>query len=179
MPPAATLLGGLGLEPFDPASPASICTAHCAARRVAIKQALLAGDIVVGAGNIYACEALFRAGIDPRTWPRAAVSRPRCERLAEAVRHILAQALDLGGSTLRDYRDAHGMAGSFQQHAAVYGREGQPCLACGTDPCGASCKASARASSARTASGVEATPRGVTRRIRFPPARCVLPCDND
>ena len=131
VPPAATLLGGLGLEPFDPAFTGEYLHRALRGRRAAIKQALLAGDIVVGAGNIYACEALFRAGIAPRT-AAGRVSRPRCERLAEAVRHILAQALDLGGSTLRDYRDAHGMAGSFQQHAAVYGREGQPCLACGT-----------------------------------------------
>ena len=127
----ATRLGGLGLEPFDPAFTGEYLHRALRGRRVAIKQALLAGDIVVGAGNIYACEALFRAGVDPRT-AAGRVSRPRCERLAEAVRHILAQALDLGGSTLRDYRDAHGMAGSCQQHAAVSGREGQPCLACGT-----------------------------------------------
>ncbi len=131
VPPAATRLGGLGLEPFDPAFTGEYLHRALRGRRVAIKQALLAGDIVVGAGNIYACEALFRAGIAPRT-AAGRVSRPRCERLAEAVRHILAQALDLGGSTLRDYRDAHGMAGSFQQHAAVYGREGQPCRTCGT-----------------------------------------------
>ncbi len=130
-PPAAKLLEGLGLEPFDPAFTGEHLHRALRGRRVAIKQALLAGDIVVGAGNIYACEALFEAGIDPRT-PAGRVSRPRCDRLATAVRRILAQALDLGGSTLRDFRDAHGMAGSFQQHAAVYGREGQPCTTCGT-----------------------------------------------
>lgn len=130
-PPAATLLAGLGLEPFDPAFTGEHLHRALRGRRVAIKLALLAGDIVVGAGNIYACEALFQAGIDPRT-AAGRVSRPRCDRLAEAVRRILAQALDLGGSTLRDFRDAHGMAGSFQQHAAVYGREGQPCLVCST-----------------------------------------------
>ena len=129
-PPAAGLLAGLGLEPFDAAFTGAHLHAALRGRRVAIKQALLAGDIVVGAGNIYACEALFRAGIDPRT-PAGRVSLARCERLAAALRSILARALDLGGSTLRDFRDAHGMAGSFQQHAAVYGREGQACLACG------------------------------------------------
>jgi formamidopyrimidine-DNA glycosylase len=128
--PAAKLLATLGLEPFDPAFTGE--TLHCAlrGRRIAIKQALLAGDIVVGAGNIYACEALFEAGIDPRM-AAGRVSRVRCERLAAAIRRILAQALELGGSTLRDFRDAHGMAGSFQQHAAVYGRAGEPCLVCG------------------------------------------------
>ncbi len=130
-PPAATLLGGLGLEPFDPAFTGEHLHRALRGRRVAIKQALLAGDIVVGAGNIYACEALFEAGIDPRA-PAGRVSRVRCDRLAAAVRRILAQALDLGGSTLRDFRDAHGMAGSFQLHAAVYGREGEPCSVCST-----------------------------------------------
>jgi formamidopyrimidine-DNA glycosylase len=129
--PAAKLLAGLGLEPFDPAFGGEHLHRALRGRRVAIKQALLAGDIVVGAGNIYACEALFSAGIDPRT-PAGRISRPRCDRLAEAVRRILAQALELGGSTLRDFRDAHGMAGSFQQHAAVYGRAGEACPACGT-----------------------------------------------
>lgn len=130
-PPAAKLLAGLGLEPFDPAFNGEHLHRALRGRRVAIKQALLAGDIVVGAGNIYACEALFAAGIDPRL-AAGRLSRPRSERLAAAVRRILAQALDLGGSTLRDYRDAHGMAGSFQQQARVYGREGRPCLDCGT-----------------------------------------------
>lgn len=129
--PAAKLLAGLGLEPFDPAFTGEHLHRALRGRRVAIKQALLAGDIVVGAGNIYACEALFEARIDPRL-AAGRLSRPRSERLAAAVRHILAQALDLGGSTLRDYRDAHGMAGSFQQQAKVYGREGLPCLVCGT-----------------------------------------------
>jgi formamidopyrimidine-DNA glycosylase len=129
--PARKLVAGLGLEPFDPAFGGEHLHRALRGRRVAIKQALLAGDIVVGAGNIYACEALFEAGIDPRT-PAGRVSRPRCDRLADAIRRILAQALALGGSTLRDFRDAHGMAGSFQQHAAVYGRAGQPCLACAT-----------------------------------------------
>jgi formamidopyrimidine-DNA glycosylase len=127
--PAAKLLDGLGLEPFDAAFTGEHLHRALRGRRLAIKQALLAGDIVVGAGNIYACEALFEARIDPRM-AAGRVSRARCERLAQAVRRILAQALDLGGSTLRDFRDAHGMAGSFQRHAAVYGREGEPCSVC-------------------------------------------------
>lgn len=131
MPPAATLLGGLGLEPFDPAFSGEYLHRALRGRRVAIKQALLAGDIVVGAGNIYACEALFAAGIDPRV--RASnLSRPRCEKLAAAVRDTLSRALAAGGSTLRDFRDAHGVAGAFQNEARVYGRAGQPCLVCGT-----------------------------------------------
>jgi formamidopyrimidine-DNA glycosylase len=128
--PAARLLAGLGLEPFDPAFDGAHLHRAWRGRRVAIKQALLAGDVVVGAGNIYACEALFDAGIDPRL-PAGRLSRQRCERLAASVRTTLAGALGLGGTTLRDFRDAHGMSGSFQQQARVYGREGEPCVACG------------------------------------------------
>ncbi|MEO6031695.1 MAG: zinc finger domain-containing protein, partial [Burkholderiaceae bacterium] len=128
---AAKLLAGLGLEPFDPAFDGAHLHAALRGRRVAIKQALLGGAIVVGAGNIYACEALFEAGIDPRTRSDR-VSLARCERLAAAVRSTLARALELGGSTLRDFRDAHGMAGAFQLQAHVYGREDQACTRCGT-----------------------------------------------
>ena len=129
--PAAKLLAGLGLEPFDAAFDGTYLHRALRGRRVAIKQALLAGDVVVGAGNIYACEALFEAGIDPRV-PAGRLSRPRCEKLAAAIRRILAQALELGGTTLRDFRDAHGMAGRFQQHARVYGRAGEACTICAT-----------------------------------------------
>ena len=127
---AARLLAGLGLEPFDPAFTGAHLRAALRGKRVAIKQALLGGAIVVGAGNIYACEALFEAGIDPRTRSDR-VGPARCERLATAVRRTLARALELGGSTLRNFRDAHGMAGEFQLAARVYGREGQPCVRCG------------------------------------------------
>ena len=127
--PAATLLAGLGIEPFDAAFDGAHLHAALRGRRVAIKQALLGGAIVVGAGNIFACEALFAAGIDPRTRSDR-LSRPRCDRLATAVRDTLARALDLGGSTLRNFSDAHGMAGQFQLHARVYGREGQSCVRC-------------------------------------------------
>ncbi|HJV63006.1 MAG TPA: bifunctional DNA-formamidopyrimidine glycosylase/DNA-(apurinic or apyrimidinic site) lyase [Albitalea sp.] len=128
---AGKLLAGLGLEPFDPAFTGAHLHAALKRRRVAVKLALLSGDIVVGAGNIYACEALFAAGIDPRTRSDR-ISRPRCDRLAASVRQTLAQALALGGSTLRDFRDAHGMEGRFQAQAQVYGREAQPCRVCGS-----------------------------------------------
>jgi formamidopyrimidine-DNA glycosylase len=128
---ARKLLAGLGVEPFDPAFSGEYLHAALKKRRVAVKLALLGGDIVVGAGNIYACEALFAAGIDPRLRSDK-LSRPRAQRLAVAVRETLARALALGGSTLRDFRDAHGMAGEFQDQAQVYGREGQPCLVCAT-----------------------------------------------
>ena len=128
---ASKLLAGLGVEPFDATFSGTYLHAALQRRRVAVKLALLSGDIVVGAGNIYACEALFAAGIDPRMRSDK-ISRPRAERLAIAVRETLARALALGGSTLRDFRDAHGMAGEFQLQAQVYGREGEPCHVCAT-----------------------------------------------
>jgi formamidopyrimidine-DNA glycosylase len=126
---AAKLLAKLGLEPFDPHFDGAHLHAALRKRRVSVKQALLGGAIVVGAGNIYACEALFEAGIDPRTRSDR-ISRPRADRLATAVRAILARAVELGGSTLRDFRDAHGAAGEFQLEARVYGRAGQRCVRC-------------------------------------------------
>ncbi len=126
---AAKLLAGLGLEPFDAKFHGAYLKSQLCARSVNVKQALLSGSIVVGAGNIYACEALFEAGIDPRLRGMK-LSLARCEQLAVAIRGTLARALDLGGSTLRDFRDAHGMAGEFQSHAKVYGRENQPCVVC-------------------------------------------------
>jgi formamidopyrimidine-DNA glycosylase len=127
--PASTLLAKLGAEPFDQTFTAQQFHAALHHRRAAVKLALLGGDIVVGAGNIYACEALFTAGIDPRLRCDR-LSQPRAARLLEAVRSTLAQALALGGSTLRDFHDAHGMAGNYQAQAQVYGREGLPCLRC-------------------------------------------------
>jgi formamidopyrimidine-DNA glycosylase len=130
-PPAAALLARLGAEPFDAALTADALHAALHNRDGAIKPLLLGGRVVVGAGNIYACEALFRAGIHPRTKARR-IGRARCERLLGALRATLARALELGGSTLRDFQDAHGMAGEFQTEAQVYGRAGQPCRRCGT-----------------------------------------------
>jgi formamidopyrimidine-DNA glycosylase len=129
--PAASLLARLGPEPFDERLTAATLHAALRRRKVAIKPLLLGGQVVVGAGNIYACEALFRAGIDPRTRCDR-LSRPACARLLAALRETLARALELGGSTLRDFRDAHGVGGEFQTQAQVYGREGQPCTRCAT-----------------------------------------------
>lgn len=126
----AKLLAGLGREPFDEGLTPEGVHAALRGRRVSIKQALLAGDIVVGAGNIYACEALFRSGIDPRL-AAGKVSRPRVSRLLEEVRAVLAQAIEQGGSSLRDFKDAHGAQGHFQLSTQVYGREGQACRVCG------------------------------------------------
>jgi formamidopyrimidine-DNA glycosylase len=129
--PAATLLARLGPEPFDPELTAARFHAALRQRRAPIKAVLLAGDAVVGAGNIYACEALFQAGIHPAL--RAdRISLPRADRLLAAVRGTLGRALALGGSTLRDFTDVHGASGAYQAEAAVYGREGQHCPRCGT-----------------------------------------------
>ena len=127
--PAAGLLSSLGAEPFDPALTPALFHQALHQRRSPIKAVLLSGAVVVGAGNIYACEALFQAGIDPRLRCHL-ISRPRAARLLAALRETLARALALGGSTLRDFRDAHGMDGQFQASASVYGRAGEPCPRC-------------------------------------------------
>jgi formamidopyrimidine-DNA glycosylase len=100
-------------------------------RRSAIKQVLLAGDIVVGVGNIYASEALFMSGIRP-TLRADRLSKPRAARLHAAIVQVLQRAVALGGSTLRDFSSAEGQSGYFQLDAMVYGREGLPCRVCGT-----------------------------------------------
>ena len=128
--PASKLLARLGAEPFDAALTPLSFHAALQRRRTAVKTALLAGEIVVGAGNIYACEALFAAAIDPRV-RCCNLSRPRAEHLLASVRTTLARALELGGSSLRDFRDAHGIDGAYQLEARVYGRDGQPCERCG------------------------------------------------
>jgi formamidopyrimidine-DNA glycosylase len=125
------LLAHLGIEPFDAAFTGVWLQARLRGRNVSIKQALLAGDVVVGVGNIYASEALFRAGIRPTT-AAGRVSLARCERLVTEVRDTLAQAIAAGGSTLRDFRGSDGKPGYFQHQRLVYDREGQPCRICGT-----------------------------------------------
>ncbi|CAN5201097.1 bifunctional DNA-formamidopyrimidine glycosylase/DNA-(apurinic or apyrimidinic site) lyase [soil metagenome] len=125
------LLASLGIEPFDPAFTGEWLHARLAGRKVSIKQALLAGDVVVGVGNIYASEALFRARIRPTT-AAGRISLARCERLADAVKATLTEAIAAGGSTLRDFRGSDGKPGYFQHQRLVYDREGQPCRVCGT-----------------------------------------------
>ncbi len=125
------LLIGLGVEPFSTAFTAALMYQRTRGRSMSVKQALLAGTIVVGVGNIYASESLFRAGIRPTT-AAGKVSLPRYEKLAVAVRDILANAIDKGGSTLRDFIGSNGESGYFQMEHAVYDREGQPCRVCAT-----------------------------------------------
>ena len=129
--PTHPLLDGLGPEPFDPAFDVRYLWAKTRGRRAAIKALLMDNRIVVGVGNIYAAESLFRAGIRPTT-PAGRVSRARLAALVDAVRQVLDEAIVKGGSTLRDYVDASGEPGYFQLDYRVYGREGEPCRVCGT-----------------------------------------------
>lgn len=127
---ARKLLGGLGAEPLSDDFTPQVLQQGFRGRSVSVKQALLAGDVVVGVGNIYACEALFLAGIRPAA-AAGKISLRRLERLHAAIRQVLAQAIAQGGSTLRDFVGVHGNAGHFQLTANVYGRKGQPCHQCG------------------------------------------------
>lgn len=124
------LLAKLGVEPLgDDFSPNCLYKGFNN-RRQAVKNALLNGHIVVGVGNIYASEALYRAGIHPET-PAGQLSRYRLGKLHEAIQHTLHTALAAGGTTLQDYINATGEPGSyFELHAQVYGKEGEPCPRC-------------------------------------------------
>lgn len=128
-PLAHPLLASLGPEPLERAFDGSYLHQRARGRRVAVKPFLMDSRIVVGVGNIYASEALFRACIHPK---RAAgrISRSRMERLAGAVKDVLCDALRAGGTTLRDYSDSEGSPGHFAQDLRVYGRESLPCPNC-------------------------------------------------
>ncbi|RYF05457.1 MAG: bifunctional DNA-formamidopyrimidine glycosylase/DNA-(apurinic or apyrimidinic site) lyase [Oxalobacteraceae bacterium] len=125
------LLRGLGVEPLIDGFDGALLYRETRKRNAPIKQVLLSGDIVVGVGNIYACESLFRAGISPKT-AASRISRARYDKLAEAIRDILADAIVQGGSTLRDFIAVNGQSGYFQQTYFVYDRAGVPCRNCGT-----------------------------------------------
>jgi formamidopyrimidine-DNA glycosylase len=118
---------GLGPEPLDPAFSAAHLASAFAGRRQSVKATIADQRVVAGLGNIYVCEALHRARISPM---RAAGDvAPRAQaRLAEAVKAVLAEAIQAGGSTLRDYAAADGALGYFQHRLRVYGREGEPCM---------------------------------------------------
>jgi formamidopyrimidine-DNA glycosylase len=123
------LLRDLGVEPLEPGFSGKLLYDQTRRRATSVKQALMAGDIVVGVGNIYASESLFRAGINPKT-PAGRVSLARYDKLAQAVREILAEAIVQGGSTLRDFISVNGQSGYFQQSYFVYDRAGEPCRVC-------------------------------------------------
>jgi formamidopyrimidine-DNA glycosylase len=128
-PGVTKLLASLGVEPLESDFEPGAFHAALKTRHAAIKQVLLAGDIVVGVGNIYASEALFMSGIRP-TAKASSISLPRAKRLHAAIRSVLQAAVDKGGSTLRDFASADGQTGYFQLEAKVYDRAGEPCRAC-------------------------------------------------
>ncbi len=123
------LLARLGPEPLEPGFDGAYLRAALAGKMAPIKAALLDQGVVAGLGNIYVCEALFRAGLSPRR-RAASVGRDGAHRLATAIRCVLTEAIAAGGSSLRDYVQADGALGYFQHHWAVYGREGEPCPNC-------------------------------------------------
>jgi formamidopyrimidine-DNA glycosylase len=125
------LLAGLGPEPLAPSFDGDRLYAQTRRRKAAIKQVLMDSHVLAGIGNIYASEALHRAGIHPARSANR-LSRVRYRRLAEAIHATLELALAAGGSTLRDYVDATGAPGCFQHQYGVYGRAGEPCRQCGS-----------------------------------------------
>jgi formamidopyrimidine-DNA glycosylase len=125
------LLAALGPEPFSAAFDADYLYRITRGRRVAIKQLVMNSRLVVGVGNIYASEALFRARLRPGRVARS-LSRDDAARLVRAIRTVLRQAIRAGGTTLRDYLSADGAPGYFRQRLYVYERRGKPCRRCGS-----------------------------------------------
>lgn len=119
----------LGPEPLDEAFDGPTLASALAGRRTPIKAALLSQETVVGVGNIYACEALFHAGISPKRLAHT-VQGERADRLVAAIKQVLLKAIAAGGSSLRDHVQPSGELGYFQHEWAVYGREGEPCPGC-------------------------------------------------
>jgi len=130
-PEAHMLLASLGPEPLSAQFDAEWLYRITRGRRASIKETLMNSRVVAGVGNIYANEALFRAGIHPRT-PAGRLSRQRCAALVDAVRETLADAIAAGGSSLRDWRHADGGLGYFQQRYFVYDRADAGCRTCGS-----------------------------------------------
>ena len=121
------LLAGLGPEPLGNAFDEEYLVARLRARNTPIKEALLDQRVVAGLGNIYVCEALHRAGISPKR-KAGRIGAGRVRTLVPIIRQVLSEAIEAGGSSLRDYRQADGELGYFQHTFQVYDREGEPCL---------------------------------------------------
>ncbi len=126
------LFSRIGVEPLGNAFHAAHLASSLAGRHTPLKAALLDQKVVAGLGNIYVCEALHRAGLSPRRLARTIVRKdgspgPRVERLAASIKAVLQDAIEAGGSTLRDYAQADGSLGYFQHRFSVYDREGEPC----------------------------------------------------
>ncbi|MGC4017288.1 MAG: bifunctional DNA-formamidopyrimidine glycosylase/DNA-(apurinic or apyrimidinic site) lyase [Luteolibacter sp.] len=130
-PLAHPLLGNLGPEPLEDDFTAEALAKACSRRSIPIKLAIMDAKTVVGVGNIYASEALFRAKILPDT-PANTVSKPRLKRLTQAIRDVLSDSIAEGGTTLRDFLKSDGEPGYFRQKLFVYDRKGEPCRVCGT-----------------------------------------------
>lgn len=124
-------VGALGPEPLDAAFDGAILAARANESRRALREVLLDQTVVAGIGNIYAIEACHRAGINPLVGAYR-LQASAWDRLAVALRDVLVQAIDNGGTTLRDFRDVSGHAGRNQDELRVYGRAGDPCPKCGT-----------------------------------------------
>jgi len=124
------LLRELGPEPLEDEFSTDYLAAAAKGRKVAIKQLVMNSKIVVGVGNIYACEALFLSGIRP-TAEAGKVSRGRVEKLVGAIKAVLSAAIESGGTTLRDFLNEDGQPGYFKQSLHVYGREDEDCQSCG------------------------------------------------
>jgi formamidopyrimidine-DNA glycosylase len=124
------LLAGIGPEPLSAQFDGKWLYENTRNRSAAIKLVLMDSHMVAGVGNIYASEALFRAGINPKL-PARRIGLARCKLLVEKIRETLEAAIQAGGSTLRDYVGGDGRAGFFQNEHLVYGRRGEPCRACG------------------------------------------------
>lgn len=124
------LLVSLGPEPLSAEFDGERLYQCSRGRQMAVKPFIMDNAVVVGVGNIYASEALFAAGIDPRR-EAGRISRARYQRLAEEIRRVLAYAIQRGGTTLRDFVGGDGQPGYFQQELFVYGRAGEPCKVCG------------------------------------------------
>jgi formamidopyrimidine-DNA glycosylase len=120
----------LGIEPLDPAFTGAHLSVLLRASRQAVKKVLMDQRILAGIGNIYANEALWRAGIDPSR-EAASVSPDEANALRDAIVGVLNESIALRGTSFRDYRDASGGRGGFVEKLAAYGREGEPCLRCG------------------------------------------------
>lgn len=125
------LLAGLGPEPLGPDFTGAYLHAHSRRRRVAIKPYLMTASVVVGVGNIYANEALFRAGVHPK---RAAgrIAATRMDRIVAEIKGVLTESIKAGGTTLRDFYGSDGRPGYFRHDLRVYGRGGMPCFNCRT-----------------------------------------------
>lgn len=125
------LLRKLGPEPLSNAFDADHLRRFCRSRKASIKVTIMDAKCVVGVGNIYASEALFRAGIRPGTAARR-LSGPKCQGLVEAIRSVLRESIEQGGTTLRDFVNSDGEPGYFRQRLYVYDRGGEPCRSCST-----------------------------------------------